>query len=186
MTCKSIGEFSVFLPFLFDSWEESHGAKWIKTGSGRFHTWATADCYTSLTGGKNREDPKESNAFSCTILPKKKVWTQCLSQPHTIWVQFFVIVHSCWLLETSVVEDKSKKKQTKKLVWRQTMPTFHCGGLVTVAQITPWWRKNFPQHCHMPFHYHIAWMESDIHIFYVCEFCHLKIQTKATLLVAQY
>ena len=64
--CESIvAALSVFLPFLFNSWEESHGVKWIHTGSGRFHTRATADCYTSpMGGGGDREEaPKRKKRF---------------------------------------------------------------------------------------------------------------------------
>ena len=136
------GAFSGFLPYLFDSWEESHSAKWIKTGSGRFHTQATADCYTSPMGGKIEEKIQKKATFLVAQYHKTKVWTWCLSQPHATCVQFFIIVlhHSCQLLETSVAVDNSPNIEKEKLAERQTTPAFFC-GLAAAAQITSWCGK---------------------------------------------
>ena len=47
---------------------------------------------------------------------KTKVWTWCLLQPHTTWVQFLVIVlhHDGWLSETWVADVESPRKQQQE------------------------------------------------------------------------
>ena len=62
----------------------------------------------------------------------------------------------------------------------QTKPIFRCGGSAAVAWTTPWSRKFFLQSCHMLFRYSTAWMESDIHIFYVRNFCHHRCHFSTT------
>ena len=62
----------------------------------------------------------------------------------------------------------------------QTKPIFRYGGSAAVAWTTPWSRKFFLQSCHMLFRYSTAWMESDIHIFYVRNFCHHRCHFSTT------
>ena len=170
------GAFSVFMPFLFDSWEEGHGAEWNKTGSGRFYTRTTA----TLMVAQNR---------------KTKVWTRCLSQPRTTWIQFFVIVlHcSCRLLETSVavVKDLKKKKKVGGKADHAHFPLQRtCGSGTNHSMV---WKKN-PQRRRMPFHccFCTACMDSQFKAasaaraglphFYQCTQCSCVHLGKATIL----
>ena len=111
--CESIlaERFQFFCLFCFDSWEENHGAKRIKTYSGRFRTRASADRYASPAGAKIEKKIQKKATLLVAQYPKTKVWTRCLSQLHTTWAQFFVIVllDGCRLLETSVAVDRSPK-----------------------------------------------------------------------------
>ena len=104
---------------------------------GCFHTWATADCYTSPTGGNRGRRSMVAQYH------KTKIWTRCLSQSHATRAQFFVIVlrHGCQLLETLVAVERNPKIEKEKLAGRQVTPTFRCRGLAAAAQITPWCRK---------------------------------------------
>ena len=73
-------------------------------------------------------------------------------------------------METSVSVDKSSKILKEKLAGRQTTPNFCCRGLAAVAQITPWCGKTSATLPHTVPLLHCI-MESDIHIFYVRDFC---------------
>ena len=93
----------------------------------------------------------------------------------SIQVQFFcncpsVRLPASWKLQLLLIRVKHNNNN-KKLARMQTTPTFHCSGCAAAAQITTWCGENLQRH-HLPFHPRTAWMESDMHIFYVCDFCH--------------
>ena len=98
--CQSIfaARFQFLCFFCFDSWEEKSwrqmNLNWLRPFS---YTRAIADCYTSPTGEKTEKKIPKKATLLVAKYNKTKVWTRCLSQPHTTWVQFFVIVfhHGC-------------------------------------------------------------------------------------------
>ena len=179
MNFHRVGEISFFLIktklcLSGDHWEEESwhqmNLNWLRPFSYSSNCWLLDFPYGETK--INKKTPKKATLLVAQYR-KTKVWTRCLSQPHTTRVQFFVIVlhHGYRLLETSEAVDRSPKSLKEKLVGRQTTPTFLCGGLAAAARITPWCGKKIPQRRRMPFRYRIAWLESDIHIFYVRDFC---------------
>ena len=103
---QCIFNFSAFFGLILE--KKRHGAQWIKTGSDQFHTWATANCYTSPTWKKIRdEDPQESNAFGCMITQNKGLNTVPITISHK----------NCNLSSVSHTRPSSQLPASWKLWW---------------------------------------------------------------------
>ena len=86
----------------------------------------------------------------------------------------FVIVlhHGCQLFETSVMVAVDKESNvTKQNWWKCRLPLLSTAEAMRQRHESLHGVEKILQHHHMPFCYRTAWMESDIYIFYIRDFC---------------
>ena len=69
---QRVFSFSAFF-FVLILEKKSHGAIWIETGSGHFHTWALLIAMLPLQGEKIEKKSQKSNTFGCTIALNKSL-----------------------------------------------------------------------------------------------------------------
>ena len=152
---------------------------WLRLFSYTSNCWLLCFSYGGII---REEDPKDM--LLVAQYHKTKVWTQCLSQPHTTWAQFFVIVphHGCRLLETWVAVDKSPKSNKQQKNWREcrlhVCPLWRpCGSGMNCTMV----RKKYVPLLHAVPLLHC--MNGIIHIFYVRDFCHCRCHGASVLRV---
>ena len=176
--CCTFSDFLTFLVLIFE--KKTNGTKSIKTGSGCFHTLATADCYTSPSGEKNRRRSKRNHCFWVHNIIKQRFehsayhsFIQKLQLEYGFSQLSFITIASILEPSIAVATSPTEEKQTTTKGRNADHTHFPLEGLCGSGGNCSMKQKKIcnAELC-LLFHYRTAWKESDIHTFFVPVICH--------------